>query len=121
MSFSLYYEARRSTNLSTKEAKICNEIVERYDSKYPFKGKVEDFCVYAYTDNEVVFSGATKLPNSLKKLTEASEYWMKCLTEITELLNDAEWNVRFDDVDLIFDKDIGWRFPTDAEYNDRCS
>lgn len=32
------------------------------------------------------------------------------------LYYEATWNITFDDVDLIFDSNVGWRFPTDEEY-----
>ena len=47
-----------------------------------------------------------------------ARYWLKCLTEITGVLNGCNWGVHFDDVDLILDAD-GWRFPTDEEYAQR--
>ena len=47
-----------------------------------------------------------------------AEYWLKCLSEITGVLSGCNWDVHFDDVDLILDAD-GWRFPTDVEYAQR--
>ena len=82
----------------------------------------EDFGIYEDSEEQgdIIFSGSTKLPrNSPNTLFEAANYWLKCLTEITRLLTNAVWNVTFDDVDLIFDLDEGWRFPTDEEYNSR--
>lgn len=70
----------------------------------------------------MIFSGAAKLPgNGPETLFEAANYWLKCLTEITHLLSNAAWNVTFDDVNLIFDSDDGWRFPTDEEYKQQKS
>lgn len=119
MSFSLYYTAIRDNNLTEQESKKCNEIINYYCNNYPFRQKAEDFCTYNVSDNEnkIIFDGAAKLPHSFKLLTQSAEYWLKCLTEITKILIGAEWNVRFDDVSLIFDDVNGWRFPTDEEYN----
>ena len=47
---------------------------------------------------------------------EICKYWLECLTEITKVLHDCQWNVSLDDVSLIYSKDTGWRFPTDNEY-----
>ncbi len=37
------------------------------------------------------------------------------------LYYEATWNITFDDVDLIFDSNVGWRFPTDEEYKQQKS
>jgi len=124
MSFALYYEATRKQSLAEQEKTIAKKIIEKYCSEYPFKRKVEDFCMYdenEYQDN-IIFSGSTKLPgNGPKTLFEVANYWLECLTEITKLLVNAEWNVTFDDVALVLDVDEGWRFPTDEEYKKRQS
>ena len=118
MGFSLYYTATRNSSLTEQENKKCNEIISYYCNNYPFRQKAEDFCIYsADNENRIIFNGATKLPNSFKMLTQMAEYWLMCLTEITGILSDADWNVRFDDVNLIFDDAKGWRFPTDEEYS----
>jgi len=120
VAFAIYYEATRKEPLTERERAISREISEKYCSEYPFKRKVEDFGIYESSkgQNDIIFSGSTKLPrNSSETLFEAANYWLKCLTEITHLLTNAAWNVTFDDVDLIFDLDQGWRFPTDEEYN----
>ena len=122
MAFALYYEAVRKEPLTEQERNICREISEKYCSEYPFKRKVEDFGIYEDSEEQgdIIFSGSTKLPrNSPNTLFEAANYWLKCLTEITRLLTNAVWNVTFDDVDLIFDLDEGWRFPTDEEYKNQ--
>ena len=63
-----------------------------------------------------VFSGSTKLPDSEYELMYAvAVYWLSCLSEITLTLADCVWEVSFDDVDLIWDHNDGWRFPTDDE------
>ncbi|MCB7321011.1 hypothetical protein [Lacrimispora sp. 210928-DFI.3.58] len=124
MGFALYYEAKRKEPLTEQEETISKEISEKYCSEYPFKRKVEDFGIYndLKDQNDIIFSGSTKLPgNGPKTLFEVANYWLKCLTEITHLLTNATWNVTFDDVDLIFDLDEGWRFPTDEEYKKQKS
>lgn len=124
MAFALYYEAKRKQSLTEQEKEVCKRIVEKYCSEYPFKRKVKDFGIYDDLNgqDDVVFSGSTKLPrNSPEALFDVANYWLNCLTEITHLLTNAVWNVTFDDVDLIFDVNEGWRFPTDEEYSQQQS
>ena len=120
MAYAIYYEATRTEPLTEQERTICKDISEKYCAEYPFKRKVEDFGIYEDSKKQdgIIFSGSTKLPgNSPQTLFDVANYWLKCLTEITHLLTNSTWNVTFDDVDLIFDEDEGWRFPTDEEYN----
>ena len=120
MSFSIYYSAERKQAITDEERKNVESIVNRYNTEYPFKRKTEDFCVYDSIDDEnIIFSGAVKLPGGgYKTMYAVAQYWLKCLTEITGGLNGCNWDVHFDDVDLILDAD-GWRFPTDEEYAQR--
>ena len=122
MAFSLYYEAKRKSPLTEQEKAIIKEISEKYCSEIPFKQKVEDFCIYddsEYKDN-IIFSGATKLPgNSPEILFIVANYYLECLSEITYNSTNAKWSVTFDDVELIFDLNNGWRFPTDEEYKEQ--
>lgn len=119
MAFALYYEAKRENQITAEEQAVCQEIVDRYCAEYDFKRKKEDFCVYDLDkDTDVIFSGSTKLPGGGPNfMFEVANYWLECLTEITAALGECEWNVTFDDVDLVFDEEEGWRFPTDEEYN----
>ncbi len=124
MGFSLYYKAKREQPLSEHEKTVSREITEKYCSQYPFKRKVEDFGVYDVNEQDkqdnIIFSGSTKLPGmSAKVLFDVANYWLGCLTEITRLLEDAEWSAAYDDVALIYDLEEGWRFPTDEEYSKR--
>lgn len=119
MSFSLYYEARRALEISEQEQTACQTIIEQYRSQYPFNKKVEDFGVYDIDDREkgIIFCGSTKLPDSEPEIFfDVANYWLKCLTEITDTLANCQWDVAFDDVDLVLDPYEGWRFPTDEEY-----
>lgn len=118
MSFSLYYEAKRVEKITKQEQAACQEIIERYCFEYDFEEKVEDFGVYEFEEEtNIIFGGATKLPDSAPEIMfEAANYWLKCLTEITNTLPDCQWTVTFEEVELIFDENDGWRFPTDEEY-----
>lgn len=111
MSVSIYYTAKRNIPLTESENTTIENIVQKYNSGYPFEEKAEDFCVYEQLENDVVFSGATKLPytDDYELTFEICGYWLDCLTEITQILNNCQWNVSLDDVNLIYDN--GWKFP----------
>lgn len=117
MAFALYYSAKRNNEITEEEKSDIAEIVAEYCAGYPFKRKSENFGVYDETDEGVIFAGSTKLPGGgYKTMYEIALYWLECLTEITNTLESCEWDVTFDDVDLILDEEEGWRFPTDEEY-----
>ena len=118
MAFSLYYDAKRGHQISQLEKNDCDEIINKYCFEYDFDLKVEDFGVYEVDYNsDIIFSGATKLPDSEPELMfDVANYWLECLTEITYILGECQWNVTFEDVDLLFDSEVGWRFTTDEEY-----
>ena len=118
MSFSLYYEAKRPTPLTSQEQLTCQQIINKFSSQYPFDIKIEDFTLYPYDKTDIVFNGSTKLPDSDPQLMyEVATYWLNCLTEITNILPSCQWSVTFEEVPLIFDFIQGWRFPADDEYN----
>lgn len=119
MGMSLYYEAEREQPLTEQEDSICREIVQRYCAQFPFEEKYEDFGTYDIDKaTNIIFSGATKLPpGEAKTMFHIANYWLKCLTEITNALADCTWTVTFEEVPLILDKSEGWRFPTDEEYH----
>lgn len=99
--------------LTDTESISVNSIIERYNSEYPFSEKAEDFCVYdEVPENDVIFNGATKLPDSDVELSfEVTFYWFKCLTEITEVIKGCKWTVTIDDTEMIWDDNYGWSFP----------
>jgi len=117
MSFSIYYEAARSSSLTAQEEAAVQSIIEQYCAQYPFSKPFEEFGVYEYSsDSDIVFSGSTKLPDSEPDVMfQAALHWLQCLTKITELLIDCRWSASFEEVDLIYETDTGWRFPTDQE------
>lgn len=117
MGMSLYYNANRETPITEQEQTICQEIANRYCFEYPFDTKYEDFCIYESNEEpNIIFSGSTKLPlEEPEFMFDVASYWLKCLTEITNALQDCEWTVTFEDIDLILDENEGWCFPTDEE------
>lgn len=120
MAFSLYYTAIRSTPLTAEESAEIRRIADTYCKSFPLKGRAEDFCIYLASDGTEIFSGATALPGGgYKRMYEAALHWLKALTDIRNALSGCVWDVRFDDVDLIWEESTGWRFPTDEEYAGR--
>lgn len=118
MGMSLYYEAKREQTATEQEWRTCCDIVVRYREQYPFPEKYEDFWIYDRNEEaNIVFHGATKLPtDDVDTLFNVANYWLKCLTEITNILPDCVWTVSFEAVPLILDPVEGWRFPSDEEY-----
>ncbi|MCM1506528.1 MAG: hypothetical protein NC177_05260 [Ruminococcus flavefaciens] len=113
MSCSVYYTAERNTPLTDTEKVSVNNIVEKYNSEYPFDEKAEDFCVYdSVPENNVIFEGATKLPDSDIELSfDVAMYWLECLTEITRLLHGCQWTVTLEDDEMEWDDTYGWGLP----------
>ena len=121
MGMSIYYEAKRETEITKEESKLCWNVIHKYCSNYPFEEKYEDFGVFDVNeDSDIIFMGATKLPmDDAELMYSVANYWLKCLTEITHILKDCYWNVSFEGVDFIFDSKDGWRFPTQEEYEEK--
>lgn len=112
MGISIYYSADRDRPLSKQETAEVQQIVERYQADFNFRGG-EDFCVYEYDEAEPrrIFEGATGLPMGEPENTfEACLHWASCLTEIRRMILDADWHVHMDDYDLTWDEDEGWHF-----------
>ncbi len=108
MSVSIYYTARRSQPITPQEQHICHEIAKRYDEQYPFGELYEGFCIYDLKNDisqdgeDVILDGATKIPSGDDPmlLEEITDWWLKCLQEITGVLSGAQWNVNLDDIEL---------------------
>ncbi len=108
MSVSLYYTARRSTPITQQERNRCDGIAERYDRQYPFGELYEGFCIYDWEtgkeEKDVILDGATKLPPDVEMefCMRILDWWLECLTELTDLLGDAQWKVHLDDMDSMW-------------------
>ncbi len=105
MSVSLYYMAKRDYPISKEEQEACMKAVERYIEEYPFGEMYESFCVYDMNDpseKDVIFEGATKLPldEGEEHLAEVFDYWEECLQKIIEILPNAHWDIRIEDIDV---------------------
>lgn len=120
MGLSIYYAAKRTLSITEEEKKGVLEIVNRYCNGYPFKERGEDFGLYGFNDTKnTILCGATKLPSMIddgETWFKIANYWLRCLTEMTYYLKGAQWEVCFEEVELIFEKGQGWRFPNDEEY-----
>lgn len=118
MSVSLYYTARRQQPATQQEKELCRQIGDRYDARYPYGELYEGFCIYDLErdrqnwEQDVIFSGATKLPPEGPDLIfQIANWWLDCLEEITKALPGAQWHVNLDDFDLEWTEGEYFRFP----------
>ena len=123
MGMSVYYTAKREHPLDDAEKAAVQSIVDKYCAAFPFHYKHQDFCLYAepFDEPDTVLDGATSIPMVMKAFYEIILHWLSCLTELTGLLPDCAWSAHLDDVDLIWEKENGWRLPTDEEMKERRS
>lgn len=119
MSMDIYFNADRTEKMTPEEDARIEEISRKYMKEY----KGEDYegpgC-FAYEEGGPVFSGTIRIPSGLSEdaLGEFFEYWLKWLTEITNVLVGAEWDVSFEGVPAIWEEEFGWRMMTDEEYGE---
>ena len=111
MCVSIYYDALRGYPLSIDENNIIGGIVGKYNrEKLP--ECTNDFGVDEYNPEypELIFSGATDLAETTNPIVIAigCHYWARCLSEIKENVDGADWTVQMDDDDLIWDNNKGW-------------
>ncbi len=118
MSISIYYTARRPQPITEEEAALCRRIADRYDAQYPYGELYEGFCIYDLAEErdeweqDVIFSGATKLPPEDPLLIAQIANWqLDCLEEITNVLPGAQWRVHLDDLNLEWTEGKRFRFP----------
>ena len=115
MSVSLYYTAKRTRPITLQEQNACEETARRYDAQYPFGELYEGFCIYdleqspydAGDGSNVIFAGATKLPpiDDMELLNNIINWLLKGLSEIRDVLPDAEWDVSIDDNPIQWNSD----------------
>lgn len=115
MGVSIYYSARRQRPLSRSEREAIGWAIAKFKvesligeckvSEAEFNG--ESFCVYSADDDTepgVVFEGATKLPSCTDTASLiAAHYWCKLLSEVRQIVYDADWHVHVDDYDVAWD------------------
>ncbi len=113
MGVSIYYDATRNTRLTNDEQQKINEVIEKYQTSFPYKDDGEDFDVYDLDDDEPekIFSGATKLPNDIEKSILSAIHWANCLTEIRNIIPNCQWDFALDDYQIPWSDDKGYYFP----------
>ena len=118
MSISIYYTARRPQPITKEEAALCRQIADCYDAQYPYGELYEGFCIYDLEkdrdewEQDVIFSGATKLPLEAPPfLFQIANWQLNCLEEISNILPGAQWHVHLDDLDLEWTEEERFRFP----------
>lgn len=119
MSISIYYTATRSHALDAAERAAIDALVWEFAVEERIEEYLhtdqglnwESFCIYdpaEPTAPEVIFEGATKLPdNRDDALWTGMRHWSRLLAAIRRLLPGAEWHVHVDDHELAWDDVAG--------------
>lgn len=118
MGLTLYFGAKRAVPMTEQENEKVSEIINRFYKQYPLE-ELPDFGMFdCRLDKDAIYDTGIDLPFDTEPelFYDMALYWLKCFTEITNYLSDAECKVVFEDVELIFDEETGWRFPDDEEY-----
>lgn len=118
MSMGIYYQANRDVMLSEAEDAKIDKITHQYWEEYPQKEKFEGPGTFSNEEGQI-YSGMIRIPLdfSMEELEEFFTYWLKWLTDITRVLDDAKWEAAFEGVPLIWEE-TGWRFMSDEEYGE---
>ena len=113
MSISIYYTVSRNHPLTEDEVSKVNSIMDSYsvDNKIEEYLKTgiglnwESFCIYENDDENVLFDGATKLPNNSEDATWIGiQHWCEMLSKIRKILNNSSWDVRVEDHEIHWDE-----------------
>ena len=117
MSASIYYTAKRKQKLTQSEQESINKLIERYSvdqeiEEYLNTGEGHNwtsFDVYdpeTLTEPDVIFEGSTELPNnSSDAMFDGVDHWASLLSDIRNVIEDAEWHVHVDDHVLVWDQE----------------
>jgi hypothetical protein len=115
MSIAIYYQARRANAITLPEKEAIAELrvkyaIEKQLQKYLEFGEGfnwESFAVYDRTPGDVIFEGATKLPdNSGDAVWHGVQHWCNLLTEIRKALPHASWSVTVEDHPIPWDEQL---------------
>lgn len=120
MSVSIYYTAKREKSITKEEKQTIDRLIEEYSAEkeireYMETGKGvnwEEFSVYELdNDSDIIFEGATRLPNNSKEaMWEGVQHWNLLLSTIRCVIPDAQWYVNVDNYELVWDDEY-------SEYN----
>lgn len=128
MSMDIHYEAKRPTPLSAGEKTAIDEITQKYWQEYPRKDEYEGPGFFnTEGEEDIVYLGLLRMPlefmhegpegmEGFEDMEEFLNYWLKWLTDVTRALPDAEWNVEFEDIPLIWHEENGWQMMSDEEF-----
>ena len=122
MSISIYYEAHRSEGMTSSEKELVENIIMKYSVDDQIEKLIntgqglnwESFCVYGFdfpdakpSEGDVIFEGATKLPDNTEDASWIGIiHWCETLTHIRRVLHDAEWNVQVEDHEIQWDSTL---------------
>jgi hypothetical protein len=106
---SIRYEAKRTYKLTDNEKIGIKIIVEEYENKFK-----DDFDIYKGNPEnaEIIFIGRTQLLSSIDLVVtyKTCLFLIKCLSDIRNIVKDAEWSVNINDTyELEWDEKVGWK------------
>ena len=115
MGISIYYQAKRANAMTESEKDAIDQLCAKYAieerlKEYFESGKGlnwESFTVFRSTGGQVIFEGATKLPdNSGDAIWHGVQHWCNLLTEIRWALPHASWSVHVEDHPIAWDEQL---------------
>lgn len=113
MSTSLYYDASRTTALTSTETAAVERIVTAHQSVFPYQ---DEECLFLYEEGgsepDAIVAGSTKLPFDPDRVMPVLERVLGSVTELRRALPDAEWRVHLDDFDIPWDESEGYFLPS---------
>lgn len=123
MNLCIQWKANRPEPLSQSEGIWINRIMDRYEQKCPWKDSSLELGVQA--DDPLgasveILGGRVLLPmrETPEEVFDIALYWLDCLTEMRKTIPSAQWSANAFGMELIWEKESGWRFPEDDELPD---
>jgi hypothetical protein len=122
MSISIYYEAKRTTELSSAEKQKVQEILDKNSmdkaiEKFMETGEGLNWESFGFYEEPyepgVILSGSTKLPDNTEEAAwTGTQHWCSALTEIRRAVQNATWDVQIEDHKMYWDADKQLYDPT---------
>lgn len=102
MGVSLYFTARRPASLSSDEQRLVEYVLDEYNQTAPLL-EGELLSVYSVEGAAEILSGAMQLPLgdvAPEELQELIDHWLAGISALRNVIPDAKWDVRLDDLEL---------------------
>lgn len=104
MIISIYYTAKRKQKLTHTEQEAINHLLEKYSvdeeiDEYLKTGEGHNWTSFSIYDpknptaSDVIFEGATELPNNSEyAMFDGADHWAWLLEDIRNVIDGAEWD-----------------------------